>query len=155
MSSRGRASRIRGTGTAIIMAVVGCILLGVGIANERQAREIAEHGVAVTAAVTKNHGVNGQDSVMVRYRTAGGQREQGILDTPDVGTSYAVGTPLAVVYDPDNPGVVAFPGSGTGGGWAQIVVGAIFLALLLSVAGWGLLRARRQGGRPAPSQGLG
>ena len=42
-----------------------------------------------------------------------------MLDIPQQSTSFPVGSTLTVLYDPANPSTVAWPGSGSGGGWAK------------------------------------
>ena len=76
------------------------------------------------------------------------------MDTPQQSTSYPVGSTLTVLHDPANPSTVAWPGSGSGGGRAEIVIGALLLTLLAALAVWSRRPGARQRGRdrtPAPS----
>lgn len=70
------------------------------------------------------------------------------MDTPQQSTSYPVGSTLTVLHDPANPSTVAWPGSGSGGGWAEIVIGALLLTLLAALAVWSRRPGARQRGRP-------
>ncbi len=74
-------------------------------------------------------------------------------DIPQQPASYPVASTLTVLHDPANPSTVAWPGSGSGGGRAEIVTGALPLTLLAALAVWPRRPGARQRGRdraPAP-----
>ena len=128
-----------------------CGLLITGGANVYHAQQLAAHGITTQAVVTENHGY-GPDAVLVRYTTTGGQREQGILNTPAQAAAYPRGSELTVIYDPADPQTVTFPGAGNGG-WAEIAAGA---SLLLSWTVIGLVFAvlwRHAARRRRPANG--
>ena len=85
-------------------------------------------------------------SICRATRRAGGAGDLGI--TP----SNPPATPLAprstVLHDPANPSTVAWPGSGSGGGRAEIVIGAPLLTPLAALAVWSRRPGARQRGRP-------
>jgi hypothetical protein len=126
----------------VLIAVLGCVLMGAGISNVRHAGQLIAHGVTVHATVAQNHGF-GQNSVLVHYFTATGHQEEGVLNTPAQAATYQAGSRLTVVYDPASPSIVTLPGSGNGG-WAEVVTGGVMLAVLALAAGGSWLRRRRQ-----------
>ena len=75
------------------------------------------------------------------------------MDTPQQSTSYPVGSTLTVLHDPANPSTVAWPGSGSGGGRPEIVIGALLLTLLAALAVWSRRPGARQRGRPHTGAG--
>lgn len=111
---------------AAVFPVFGIVLLALGISGLHNAHEIGAHGVPVTARVSATSGY-GRDTIQVSY-PAGGRTRTGTLG----GTGYQIGETLPVVYDPQDPGVVARPGEAgkTGGSWTEIGIGAFFLAMV-------------------------
>ena len=140
---RPRALEIRALLIASAMLAGGCAGVGIGLSDIEHAHQISAHGVAVTSTVIQNNGRSDRYAVTVGYQTTAGAQEQGSLDTPNQSTSYAIGSTLAVVYDPSDPSVVTLPGNGSFSGWLTLGAGAFLLALLAFL----LLRSRRRGQR--------
>jgi Protein of unknown function (DUF3592) len=128
----GRPRRRRGRPFAIISAamfpVIGLILLILGIVGLHNHQVLVTQGVPVLAQVSATSGY-GRNTVQVSYPVRG-RPTKGTINVGE-GT-YQVGEPVAVVYDPRSPEVVAAQASlgSASSAWSEIGTGCFFLAMV-------------------------
>ena len=139
---RRRVGRVIGIVVAAAVLVYGAVLLGLGISGLHNEHALAASGVPAVAQVSATHGY-GRDTIQVTF-VAGARTVQGTINVG--GRSYLTGQPVPVVYDPTNPTVVGLAGDigNTSSAWAEIVVGAVFVALIPVCFLLSLLTARRR-----------
>ncbi|MGA3153029.1 MAG: DUF3592 domain-containing protein [Streptosporangiaceae bacterium] len=151
MTGRRNPNRTRAIFGTVLLLVIGFASIGVGLSDLAHARQISKNGIRVFSVVLENNGV-GRNAVLVGYTTITGQHEEGVLDTPDEGLDYVIGSEITVVYDPSSPSVVTLPGAGDGDSWFTIGAGAACLVLLAAVYLWIAVRSRQ---RSSPRSVLG
>jgi hypothetical protein len=130
----GSPRRRRGRGrpfaiiSAAIFPVIGVILLVLGVKGVHNHQVLVTQGVLVLARVSATSGY-GRDTIQVSYPVRGRQTK----GTIDIGEdAYQVGEPVAVVYDPRSPQVVAAQASlgSASSAWSEIGTGCFFLAMV-------------------------
>ena len=139
---RRRAAQVAGVIAAASVLIYGSVMIGLGISGLHHQDVLAVRGVSTTALVSATHGY-GRDTIQVIYQ-AGTSTVQGTVNVGD--RRYRTGQPVLVVYDPEHPGVVGLAGDigDKSSAWAEIVIGAVFVALIPACYLLSVLTARRR-----------
>jgi len=129
--------------------VTAVILLVAGVHRNGQISDLRDHGVPVQATVTGCIGVlGGSGSNAAAYRCTGVYVRDGVshrVTLPD-SAPHATGSMVKLVSVPDDPGLVATPGTvlHDRATWTVFVVPVVLLLVAVVVAaGWELARRRR------------
>jgi len=162
-----RVGRLRGAGVevdarvlgtvvaaALVVALLasGVVLLVAAAHRNSQISDLRDHGIPVQVRVTDCIGVlGGSGSNAAAYTCTGTYERAGHRHTvtlPD-SASHDRGSLVKVITVPDDPGLVAEPGTvlAEHASWTRFVVPVVLLGVALVVAaGWALARRRRQAG---------